>query len=333
LILNTFYSKSMKRWISAGVLTLAALGAVAGCQDDAGTSEPKVDYAAEGEVWKKQIAEAFEHNDGAESFRYAGELVVNAEGIAEPWEIDSLLPALSNGLQWNGFTQREPKRLEATIAFGSAQGQTGASAEPFEIPVIMQDHSLYFRVPMLNQPDEFFVIDTSSEEGDLPQAITQAADSLDELMKYIIQGIDPEYIRLTQPASSEDSSSGQNHVFEIEVTEDNAAHLTAAVYNGWNAWVASFPPEIAAAQAKLVNNTEPLPELTPGSVISVTVSPDGYVIDQQLNALFPEGKLYYDVELSELNQPFEFAQPIPEQTLSFSNVIKFLIAKKSGIVE
>lgn len=316
---------NLRQWLCAGFVSAAALAFISGCQES-----PGVDHAAQGEAWKAHIAEAFEHNDTLTGHRFRGELVLDADGWLEPWNTAGLLPALSNGLAWEGTIEDSPRRLEANLAFGTqASHGEAAGAASFDIPILMRDETLYFHVPLLNEPEEYFYMDMQQPKEDSPlpaQALIGAADALDELMQHIVERVDPQYVRLA--AADEPAAGPGEQTFEIRVTEENAAQLAEAIRQGWSAWRASFPAAIAGEPGASVQPADL--ELPAGSAMTIVISPDQYVVEQRMDLALPNGKLYYAVSLSDLNGSFEPSRTIPENLLSFNHVLTFLAAGRAN---
>lgn len=291
-----------------GLLCLSAFFAIVGCADHSRN------FAAEGAIWKEEIAKAFEQNEAITSTRFSGAFA--AEGIG------SAVPALlADEIRWEGFVQQEPRLSEGKILFGSTQEQ-----EPREISFLLEGQALYFHLPLLNQPDEYFFADTGNEEAEhlfSYEALTRATTSFFGLLKYVVSELDPEWVRLEETDGSEGKEASA--VYRIAIHEENAEAATAAFQKGWSDWAEQFPklPPLSA-NGETEGSAGDI-AITEGT-ITLAVSPDGYLTEQRADLTLTSGKLHFSVTLDGIHETFELKQPLPEQTLAFDHVLRFLAA-------
>jgi hypothetical protein len=337
---------STQRWFRTAFITAAAVALLTGCNEDDST-----DFTAEGEVWKTHLADAFANNEALTSQRFDGNIAFLLEGVTDAQEANTILPMLTQGFSWKGIAYRDPLRLEADVTFSAGLNASEQPA-PLVMPLLLQDNKLYVSIPMLNNPEEYFVVDLASSDpaSPLPLAdLTAAASVLDELVSAIVNEVDPEWIRRVGEPSSESESTPEPGTtetvtepiqYEIVVSSDNAEHLEAAFRKGWSAWSAKFPASLGAASAAVEGDADSF-DLGVGSKISLTVSPDAFVTNQDVALSFTAaakegetpaaiGELEYSLLITDRNQAPELTKTIPEHTLSFDHVLKFLAAAKAN---
>ncbi|MCI3919732.1 hypothetical protein MO973_05740 [Paenibacillus sp. TRM 82003] len=337
---------SKARWIRAAVVSAAALTLITGC-----TEEPAVDYATEGDALKTRVAEALERTEAANAHRFDGSLAFRMDGADESAGA-SLLPLIGEGFAWSGALSREPLRLEADVRFplhGEAGGDASGQSAQVSMPLLIQDNKLYANVPMLNQPEEYLVIDLESDGASGPIPVTElsaAADALDELATTIVAAVDPEWVRLVSPEpeqSEEEAQDGASSVekrgpfdISIQVTEENAERIEAAFREGWTAWTAALPAALSASSPKVEDDTLDF-DLAPGSSLLVALDEEGFVADQRIDFTFTQGgsddaepidvgSLSYRSARTDIGGTPEMKKTVPASTLPFEHLLRFLAA-------
>jgi hypothetical protein len=347
--LNTNRNSLPHRWIRAAVVSVAALALITGCNE-----EEKINYSAEGEVWKGRITEAFANHNALSSHRFDGDIEFRLQGATDPTDsANTFLPLLGDGFAWSGTAHRDPLRLEADITLRRGED----TAEPQErtvMPLLIQDSKLYVSIPMVNQSNEYFEIDLAANGQGSPMpldALTKMAGALDDLVLAIVSEVDPQWIRLAgEPSTLEKSKSTNSEPaepsqgpvqYEITVTPDNAEHLEAAFRKGWSAWSAAFPAEFGAVP-DAIDGAEDSFDLAIGGKIMLTVSADAYITEQHIELSFTGaaeeetdtppvlGELAYSLRVYDMNRAPALTKTVPDHILSFEHVLRFLAANQSS---
>ncbi len=314
--------KSLLRFGAVAALAAFAFGIVAGCEET-----PARDFAVEGEAWKAAIAEAYERNDSLDNYRFEGSITA-ADGGRTPSASGALLPTIEGGIAWSGVLYREPARLEADVRVG-ANGGEGART----FPMLAQDGLFYISVPPVNKPDEYFVIDLAkarTENDPLPiEPLLNAADAFDDLARTLVARIAPEWVR-----AAEADAPASPLRFVVDVTDENAEPVAAAVREAYADWAASLPPELGANAFGLSDESL---RLLPGGTIVIALDEAGYVVDQRVELPFADGTataneadssatFSYAFRLTEPNGSPDMTRSVPENVIPFENVLAFLAA-------
>jgi hypothetical protein len=314
-----------KPLLRATALAAIALSLVAGCEQ-----APTRDYAAEGATWKAAIDEAYERNDSLNKYRFEGEIAfARQDGAPANGSDAALLPAIGDGLGWSGVFYREPLRFEADVRLGAEGGALERT-----VPMLAQDGKLYISVPSVNAPDEYFAVDLAAAETD-PEAapirsLLDAAGRFDDLARTLVASVEPEWVRAADAVDEEEAPVSPRR-FVVDVTEENAEAIASAVREGYSAWAASLPPELAANALGLSDASL---RLLPGSTIAITLDEAGYVVDQSVELTIAEeaapateaATFAYEVRLTEPNGSPSVTRTVPTNVIPFENVLAFLAA-------
>lgn len=329
--MNKIAFQKYEMWIRAVLIAAVAGLSVAGCD-----GQKAIDYTAEGEVWKQQIAEAYQQNDSLESYRFSGSMTLKAEGMprpeSSPPEVKALVPLLGEGLAWEGTYGREPLRMEAEVELGTDN-----------IPLLIQDRQLYLSIPALNKPEEYVSIPLQAEAGEskaVVKGLKQASAAIGQLAERVVAAVDPQWVRLSEedrskleasPAAEGNSDTAPPAAkhFIISVTPENRGNIEQALRN-------SLPE---------ANLQEDLFDLGEGGKIALTINEAGYVTEQQVDLHFippisadadggsPAGDiggLSYAMALSELNTAPEITSAAPENVLPLEHILAFLKAGRTN---
>lgn len=286
----------------------AAFVLFAGCTNDSR------EHAAKGAVWKEDIAQAHQNNAALNAVRFSGSFA--AEGLG-----DAVPALLAGGLRWEGFFQQDPALSEGNLIFGAEQGEQ----EPQKISFLMKNRMLYFHIPNLNQPEEFFMAELAETEAQAlsGQTLISAATGLFDFVSFVVSEMNPEWIMADEIGAS--GPTPASSVYRILIHEKNREQASAAFQKGWNAWSAQVPalPSLASNGEKaenLANRT-----LVEG-IIELTIDTNGFLIEQRADLIFDRGELHYSVSLTDMNETFKLERELPNQTLSFDHVLRFLAA-------
>lgn len=288
--------------------------------------------APESRDWKPDIAAAFARNGSMDNFRFSGELAFrggpeddagrNRTTETTETATAALAGALSAGWTWDGVLHRNPLRLEAAVRVAEAPG-----AAEVVIPLLIRDNQWYASIPLLNEPEEYVVIDAGANDGASREAVGQlrlAGAAAGALAGYLFAAADPEWIRF-DPADDAGAAFG---TFRLDAAFDRAGE---AVRRGWDEWAGSFPELL---------RPPPLPEfdvvrLAEGGEVSVAIDSRGFVEQQRIGlelwketdgTLSVVGRLSYRMTISDINASPAATWTAPTNVLPFDRILRHAVS-------
>ncbi|SEB41531.1 hypothetical protein [Paenibacillus sp. GP183] len=314
-----------KKWFALSIAAVVSMTTLTGCTDST-----KI---------KQAVDQALVKQNEIKSSSYNGSLTLSlGDGLlaaTNPLMNGLLGMAKESNLDWNGAVNKEPLQLETDLTFTPKGSSTGTS-----IPVLIKDSKLYFNMPAINKPDEYYSVDLQQISKDSKSALN--VDSLKNtsqvttaLAKLLLDGIDAKwYKEAKDPLKLKDGASAKS--ISIEISKKNEQAL--------NTWVQSKLPEfiqtlqtnglMTAAQADQFKNgsSKSLKIDAPG-MLTFAIDDQGYIRDQVMDLSFSianatgntvSSKVNLHQSVDGINQTPAFKKEIPKNVKSFNDVLKLL---------
>jgi len=316
--------------VRAAGAALLALALLSGC------IEAERDVAEEGERFKANVEAAFERNATLASYVFAGSLSVppaaaTASEDAPP--AAALLPAIAEGVAWHGAFHREPLALQGDVSFGAG------AADDATVPLLLRDGSLFFHIPGVNRPDEFFEVPSANADDSPLASWLSSAGAFMEGTRTLFAAADPVWVKaadedgnpVTWDEESGNAASTDGPIrYRIDVTEQNAEAMSAAFLERWNDWRTELPDGVVGSPTWTADTFR----LAEGGFVEVVVNADGFATEQRLHLSVASdaegGRIDYALSLSALNAAPSPSAEAPKETLPFEQVLKFLAASAAG---
>src|SRR5690606_11406749 len=126
---------------------------------------------------KDQVLLQLEHQDQLQSYRFHGRLslhlspVLNSAAYADSALTASLLDSMLDGtFTWDGKADEEAGKLEMKLGIQPAQSDAS-----FSLPLLFEQNHLYFRIPLLNAPEEYWAVDMQQYSPEVSAAALSSA--------------------------------------------------------------------------------------------------------------------------------------------------------------
>jgi hypothetical protein len=314
-----------KKWFALSIAAIISITALTACTDNT-----KI---------KQEVDQALTKQNEIKSSSYNGSMTLNlGDGLlaaANPLMNGLLGMAKESKLDWNGAVNKEPLQLETDLTFTPKGSSTSTS-----IPVLIKDSKLYFNMPAINKPDEYYSVDLQEMSKDSKSALN--VDSLKNtsqvttaLAKLLLDGIDAKWYKAAKdPLKLKDGTSSKS--ISIEISKKNEQAL--------NAWVQSKLPEfiqtlqtnglLSAAQAdKFKNGSAKSLKIDAPGMLTFAIDDQGFIRDQVMDLSFSianatgstvSSKVNLHQAVDGINQPPAFKKEVPKNVKSFNDVLKLL---------
>lgn len=134
------------------------------------------------EKLKQELLSAIENNQDIQSYRFHGKAVLHLTPLLH--ETDDALSAVLNGTwSWDGVADLSASKVETQLRLAPADADLSV-----QIPFLIEQSHLYFQLPFLNLPDEYWSLDMSEQTpyvgpGALGTAAYQALSALVEAVE------------------------------------------------------------------------------------------------------------------------------------------------------
>jgi hypothetical protein len=314
-----------KKWLSLSIAAVVSVTALTACTDNA-----KI---------KQKVDQALAKQNEIKTSAYNGSMTLSlGDGLitgTNPLMNGLLGLAKESKIDWTGAVSKEPLQLETDLTFTPKGSSTATS-----IPVLIKDSKLYFNMPPINKPDEYYSVDLLEMSKESNSALN--VDSLKNtsqvttaLGKMLLDGIDAKwYTEAKDPVKLKDGTPAQS--ISVEISKKNEKEL--------NTWVQSKLPEfIQTLQTNGLMNTAQAEKFKNGSakslkidapgMLTFSIDDQGFIRDQVMDIGFSitnaagntvSSKINLHQGVDGINQPPSFKKEIPKNVKNFNDVIKLL---------
>lgn len=286
------------------------------------------------EKTKSDLLSAIDSYEQFENFRFQGsatiqlnELISSAKESEDAVTAALMQSLLDSSFRWSGTLDHEAERWELNLDFAPADSDVS-----FQIPFLLEQNTLYFRLPFFNKPDEYWMMDThefsSSSAHDLGYTFNR-------MFRHMVAGLNAKWFEIQQTKGSSD------YDVYIELNQKNIL--------SWLLALKTAMPNILSEleQAKLVSPTtldawkERLddPEfqeqakrliVNKAGGLTVTVNEAEQVIGYQFSLdvqLEEQGEpiiVEFEYTLEDINKQPSFNLETPETTRSITDILNLL---------
>jgi hypothetical protein len=315
----------IKKWVSLAVVTVMSTVLLTACTDN--------------EQIKATVEQSLAKQKEIKSYQFTGSLGLQLSDslLSSPQPLTNGLLSLvrDSTLHWNGSVQTDPMQFEADLKLTPK----GASAG-IEIPALIKDNKLYFNMPVISKPDEFYVIDMAemsqgSQSPLTPDSLKNTSQVTHVLTTLFFSDIDAKWLEQSkEPVTLKDGTSAKT--ITLEIIKKNEKELTTLFQSKLPELIDALQANgfIQAAQAEAWKNG-PLKslQLTAPGKLTLTIDEQGFIRDQLVDLTFSVISASGNVSSNHitlqqaadgLNQTLTFSKTIPEKVKSFKDVLKLL---------
>ncbi|MVO99390.1 hypothetical protein [Paenibacillus lutrae] len=312
-----------KKWLLLAFVAVVPAALVNGCTDRAAT--------------RAAVQQALTKQAEMNSYSFTGNAELKMNGLPAAEDISPLTAQLFSFLKdsrisWKGSVEARPFRTQTDLILNSRS----AGAE-LTIPVFFQDNKLYFRLPLLNQKDEYFVTSLKSpgdpQDTNAVDKLQQVSSLTSDLSDLLMEGADAAWFDEEDTVLADGSSAKS---YTAAVTRVNAG--------AWNKQLQEKLPRVLDAlaangfisdtQAALWKKEAAEFKLKAPGKWSVTVDGQGFLRKQEIDLVFTAGdskpdtsedkKITLQQTFDGINQMPAVQKEVPARTKSFDEILKRL---------
>lgn len=315
----------LKKWVSLAFVTVLSVSALTACTDN--------------EKIKQTVQQSVAKQNEIKSYQFAGSagLSLSDTLLSSPNPLtNSLLTLLREStIDWKGTSGSDPVQFETDLQVTPKGASSGIA-----IPVLIKDSKLYFNMPAISKPDEYYVVDLAqisknSKSPLTPDSLKNTSQVSTALSSLIFTGIDAKWFKEAKdPIQLKDGTPAKS--IAIEITPKNEKEITAYLQSKLPEFINILQTNglMTTEQAEKFKNgpAKSLQIQAPGK-LSVAIDDQGFIRDQAFDLRFSvtaaDGKasanqLTLHQTLDSINQPPVFTKEIPKNTKPFEDVMKLL---------
>lgn len=314
-----------KKWLSLSMVSLLGMAVLTGCTDNT-----KIKQMVEQSLAKQNEIKAYKF-DGKATLQLGDGLLASSNPLLGG--IISLVK--ESTIEWNGAANTEPLQFESDIKL-TPKGTTSG----ITIPVLIKDSKLYFNMPAINKPDEFYSLDLQQMSKDSKSPLN--VDSLKNtsqvttaLANLFFDGMDANwYKEAKEPVKLKDGTSAKS--VSIEITKKNENEITALLQSKLPEFVQTLQTNgmLSAEQADKFKNgpAKSLKIHAPGK-LTLAIDDQGFIRDELTEVNFSVTAAGGNTSSSQLtlhesqdgiNQPPVFTKEVSKNVKSFTDVLKLM---------
>lgn len=306
--------------VLAAALTVF-LGVTSGCSD--------------GTELKRQVQQALIRQADMRDYRLTGSADLQLGYTPSAKDSNPLTAGLftllkESRLEWKGVASRDPAQLEIDFSL-TPKGSSGTIAMPF----LMKDNKLYFRLPMTNLDDEYFVEDLArlggkagaASSADIWNSAPHVSAALAEAM---FNGIDAKWFK--RQKAQEGSAS---ETITVDINSKNEQEATKALQTGIAQLMDSFRTGgfISAEQANQWKQDGGKVSVHGSGRLAATIDEQGFIRELQMTLPLSitdtdghtsQNQIGIDLKFDDINEHPKFEKDVPKQVRSFDEVLKLL---------
>jgi hypothetical protein len=282
---------------------------------------------------KTDLLLAASKQEQVKSYQFKGSIELGADasilgGAASPYAVALFAFLKDSKIEYSGLAALEPAQLEAAFKVTPTGGTN------IDIPVLIKDNKLFFRIPALNKDDEYLVLPIANKQA----AAAGNADALKNtghlatiLNTQLLNGINPEWLQNSKdPVKLADGTTSKRITIDINKKNEQA-------FNEY--WIQVIPGLMDVLKTNgLVSSTawdawqKTLKQIqfrTP-STISFLIDDQGFIHEQNWSLTFTangstnNNHLNWTQTLSDLNKAPAFTKEIPAKQKSLEDLFKLI---------
>jgi hypothetical protein len=283
---------------------------------------------------KTDLLQAVAKQEQVTSYQFKGSIELKADpsllgGAASPFTAALFAFLKDSKIDYNGLTALEPAQLEAAFKVTP----TGGSL--IDIPVLIKDNKLYFRIPAINKDDEYLVFPITEKSSNPATGSSEALKNSSHLASTIhdqlLNGINPEWLQTSKdPVTLADGTVTKRITLDINSKNEQAFN------DIWKKAVPGFTELLKSnglASAANIDGWQSMlkeVQFRAPSSLEFLIDNQGFIHEQKWNVAFTangstnENHLIWTQSLSELNKAPAFTKEIPAKQKSLEDLLKLV---------
>lgn len=283
---------------------------------------------------KTDLLQAVAKQEQVTSYQFKGSIELKADssllgGATSPFTAALFAFLKDSKIDYNGLTALEPAQLEANFKVTP----TGGSL--IDIPVLIKDNKLFFRIPAINKDDEYLVFPIIEKKSNPVAGSSEALKNSSHLASTIhdqlLNGINPEWLHTSKdPVTLADGTVTKRITLDINSKNEQAFN------DIWKKAVPGFTELLksnglaSAANIDGWQSTLKEVQFRAPSSLEFLIDNQGFIHEQKWNVAFTangstnENHLIWTQSLSELNKAPAFTKEIPAKQKSLEDLLKLV---------
>jgi hypothetical protein len=280
---------------------------------------------------KTDLLQAVTKQEQVKSYQFQGSIELKADASLLGAQTSPFAAALfaflkDSKMDYSGLTALEPSQMEAALKVTP----TGGSS--IDIPVLIKDSKLFFRIPALNKDDEYLVLPITNQPsaaGGSTEALKNTGHLASVFNGQLFNGISPEWLQTSKdPVKLADGTDAKRITLDINSKNEQAFNeywnqaipglldllktnglASAAALDGWQTTLKQIKFRSPSSLQFLIDN-------------------QGFIHEQKWSLTFTangssnENHLIWTQSLSELNKPPVFTKTVPDKQKSLDDLFK-----------
>ncbi|MBP1992814.1 hypothetical protein [Paenibacillus eucommiae] len=313
-----------KKWLSLSLAAVVSISMLTACTDNA-----KIKETVENSLAKQNEMKSYNF-EGSAQLQLSEGLLSSTNPL-----VGGLLSLVREStVDWKGAVSDEPLQMELDLKL-TPKGTTSSIA----IPTLIKDSKLYFNMPAINKPDEYYSVDLKqmSQDSKSPlnlDTLKNTPQVTTALLKLFVSGLDAKWFEeAKKPAKLTDGTSAKT--ITIEITKKNEEKVSALFQSKLPEFVQTLQTNglLTADQADKLTKGQEAAKLTiqaPGKLVML-IDEQGFIRDQTLDLIFSvtnaggqasSNQLLLHQTVDGINQPPVFTKEIPKNVKNFDDLLK-----------
>ncbi|SFL32096.1 hypothetical protein SAMN03159341_10571 [Paenibacillus sp. 1_12] len=281
---------------------------------------------------KTDLLQAVAKQEQVTSYQFKGSIELKADpsllGATSPFTATLFAFLKDSKIDYNGLTAMDPAQLEANFKVTPSGGTV------MDIPVLIKENKLFFRIPALNKDDEYLVFPitgkTSPAAGST-EALKNTNHLTSTIYDQLLNGINAEWLQTSKdPVTLADGTITKRITLDINNKNEQAFNSI------WKQAIPGFTELLKsnglASTASIDGWQTALKEVqfrAPSS-LEFLIDNQGFIHEQKWSLTFSangstnENHLLWTQSLSELNKAPVFTKEIPTKQKSLEDLLKLV---------
>lgn len=306
-------------YVSLFLLSLSFLLLISGCTD----------Y----KQLKTDLLLAVSKQEQVKSYQFKGSIELKADasllgGSASPFAAALFAFLKDSKIDYSGLTALEPAQMEAAFKVTPTGGAN------IDIPVLIKENKLFFRIPVLNKDDEYLVLPIANKQGNAagnPDALKNTGHMAINLSTQLLNDINPEWLQNSKdPVKLADGTTSKRITIDINKKNEQTFN------EHWNQSIPVLMEVLkinglitAAGLDSWQKILKQIQFRTP-STMSFLIDDQGFIHEQNWSLTFTANgstnvnHLNWIQTLSDLNKAPAFTKEIPARQKSLEDLLKLI---------
>jgi hypothetical protein len=316
----------LKKWFTLTLAAAVGMATLTACTDNT-----KIKEMVAQSLTKQKEIKAYKF-DGSLSLKLSDAIMASSNPLTN----GILSLAKESQLDWNGASNSDPVQFESDLKL-TPKGTTTSIA----IPVLIKDSKLYFNMPAINKPDEYYAVDLQKLSKDSktplnPDSLKNISQVSTALSSLFVNGVDAKWFEETkEPIKLKDGTSAKS--VTIAITKKNEKDFSALIQSKLPEFIQTLQTNglISAAQAENLKNgpAKTLQVQAPGK-LSLAIDDQGFIRDQALDVTFSitgangtasSNQFSLHQAIDNINQAPAFTKEVPKNVKNFDELLKILM--------